>query len=104
MTATDRTSTIAAVRRGDLTAQEIAESHKPSAKIEDFGEKIGGAKKDLRQTYQKAMSEVLPVDAKNITLSPKTGPSPFRMQNTVSARSVPSTTSMHSCRLTGWPF
>ncbi|APB99009.1 LPD5 domain-containing protein [Polynucleobacter asymbioticus] len=69
VTGTDRTSTIAAVRRGDLTAQEVAESHKPAAKIEDFGEVIGGAKKDLWQTYQKAMSEELPVDAKNITLS-----------------------------------
>ena len=69
VTGTDRTSTIAAVRRGDLTAQEVAESHKPATKIEDFGEVIGGAKKDLWQTYQKAMSEELPVDAKNITLS-----------------------------------
>ena len=69
VTGTDRTSTIAAVRRGDLTAEEVAESHKPATKIEDFGEVIGGAKKDLWQTYQKAMSEELPVDAKNITLS-----------------------------------
>ncbi len=31
VTGTDRTTTIATVRRGDLTAQQVAESHKPSA-------------------------------------------------------------------------
>lgn len=69
VTGTDRTTTIAAVRRGDLTANEVAEAHKPTSKIVDFGEVIGGAKKDLWQTYQKAMSDEVPEDAKNITIS-----------------------------------
>lgn len=38
-------------------------------KIEDFGEKLEGAKKDLWKDYQKTMSEELPEDAKDITLS-----------------------------------
>lgn len=62
----DRTSTIAAVRRGDLTPSEVAEAHAP---IGDFGEKLEGAKKDLWQDYQKSMSDPLPEDAKDIVLS-----------------------------------
>lgn len=66
ITGVDRTSTIAAVRRGDLTPSEVAEAHAP---IGDFGEKLEGAKKDLWQDYQKSMSEPLPEDAKDIVLS-----------------------------------
>ena len=48
----------------------------PAAKgIEDFGEKIGGARKDLWQSYQKAMGEELPADGADITLS-KSFPEP----------------------------
>jgi GGDEF domain-containing protein len=37
--------------------------------IADFGEKLEGAKKDLWRNYQKAMSDELPTDVKEITLS-----------------------------------
>jgi GGDEF domain-containing protein len=37
--------------------------------INDFGEKLDGAKKDLWRNYQKAMSDELPTDAKDITLA-----------------------------------
>lgn len=40
-----------------------------SARIADFGEKLQGAKKDLWKTYQHAMGDELPADAKEITLS-----------------------------------
>jgi diguanylate cyclase (GGDEF)-like protein len=41
----------------------------PSTPINDFGEKLEGAKKDLWRNYQKAMSDELPADAKDITLA-----------------------------------
>ena len=44
VTGTDKLNTIAQVRDGKLTAEEVAEAH--GAKIEDLGEKIGGARKD----------------------------------------------------------
>lgn len=44
------------------------EQSKPES-ITDFGEKLEGAKKDLWKSYQKAMSDELPEDAKDITLS-----------------------------------
>lgn len=58
--------------------QQIAEVQKeepefepetPPAAIEDFGEKIAGARKDVYQAYQEAMQQPLPEDAEGITLS-----------------------------------
>lgn len=37
--------------------------------IEDFGDKIAGAKKDLWKDYKKSLSDELPADVKDITLS-----------------------------------
>lgn len=45
---------------------EAASSAQP---IVDFGEKIIGAKKDLWQSYKKTMTDALPADAKDISLS-----------------------------------
>lgn len=57
--------------QGELTQGELVS--KPlfgeAGKIDDFGEKLAGAKKDLWQTYRKAMSDELPADIKEITLS-----------------------------------
>ena len=50
----------------DMATTAMGESQ---AKIGDFGEKIDGARKDLWQSYRKAMSEELPADAKDITLA-----------------------------------
>jgi len=46
------------------------ENEKPSGeKIQDFGEKLEGAKKDLWQSYSKTMSDELPDDQSAITVS-----------------------------------
>lgn len=42
---------------------------KPKDTIEDFGEKIAGAKKDLWKDYEKAITDELPADIKDITLA-----------------------------------
>ena len=44
-------------------------SEQSNQSIQDFGEKIGGAKKDLWKDYKKSLSDELPTDAKDITLS-----------------------------------
>lgn len=51
----DFTDTIKDVRQGNLTAEEVAEAH--SAKIEDFGEKMAGAKKDMEAASRKEWSD-----------------------------------------------
>ena len=83
VTGNDMIQTLAAVRRGEVTADEVAEAHGVEAKpaqeakseeakpqsISDFGENLEGAKKDLWKSYKKAMTDELPADAKDITLS-----------------------------------
>lgn len=60
---------------GLFSAEEMKETlppFKPTTKperIEDFGEKIHGARKDLWGKYTEAMSQELPTDASEITLS-----------------------------------
>lgn len=49
--------------------QESATTEKPKDTIEDFGEKIAGAKKDLWKDYEKSIGDELPEDLKDITLS-----------------------------------
>jgi hypothetical protein len=46
-----------------------AESVGATTPISDFGEKIGGAKKDLWKGYSKTLGEELPADVKDITLA-----------------------------------
>ena len=47
----------------------VAERPVEGETIEDFGEKIMGAKKDMWQSYRESLSNTLPEDAKDITLS-----------------------------------
>lgn len=55
-------------------AAKAAPAEKPSAargkdRIEDFGEKIGGARKDLWGTFTSAIEQELPADLEKVTLS-----------------------------------
>lgn len=54
---------------GAAQGEEVTHPAAESAPIEDFGEKLHGAKKDLWHTYRKAMSDELPADLKEVTLS-----------------------------------
>lgn len=56
---------------GVLIDTKPLESKTESAKkrLEDFGEKLEGAKKDLWKDYKKAMGDALPADAAEITLA-----------------------------------
>lgn len=79
----EKLDTIKDVREGKVTAEEVADAYgapnqateedgadqAPVGRIDDFGEKLEGAKKDLWKNYQKAMGDELPADAKDITLS-----------------------------------
>lgn len=79
----EKLDTIKDVREGKVTADEVADAYAapdstevnneadaaPVGRITDFGEKLEGAKKDLWKSYQKAMADELPADAKDITLS-----------------------------------
>lgn len=79
----EKLDTIKDVREGKVTADEVADAYgahnqateedgedqAPVGRIDDFGEKLEGAKKDLWKNYQKAMGDELPADAKDITLS-----------------------------------
>lgn len=49
--------------------QESTATEKTKDTIEDFGEKIAGAKKDLWKDYAKSIGDELPDDLKDITLS-----------------------------------
>ncbi len=56
----------------DEKTGKVTPEEKPNdlnAPIEDFGDKLEGAKKDLWKDYQKSLSEELPTDAKDITLA-----------------------------------
>lgn len=76
VTGTARLTTIAAVNRGEITADDVAEAHGVDSKpITDFGQKIGGAKKDIWQSYKDKMDETKDVDIKAEPLS-KSWPAP----------------------------
>lgn len=70
VTGTEKLNTIAQVRQGNLTAEEVESAHKPN--IQDFGQKIGGAKKD---TYTRKLEESKEVDVSAEPLS-KSWPEP----------------------------
>jgi hypothetical protein len=70
VTGTEKLNTIAQVRQGNLTADEVASAHKN--KIDDFGEKIGGAKKD---TYTRKLEQSKEVNVESEPLA-KSWPEP----------------------------
>lgn len=51
------------------TAAVETPADKPKDTIEDFGEKISGAKKDLWKDYERSIGDELPAELKDITLS-----------------------------------
>jgi GNAT superfamily N-acetyltransferase len=51
------------------TSLEEQPNTEPEAPIDDFGEKLSGAKKDLWKGYSKSLGEKLPENLKDITLS-----------------------------------
>ncbi len=55
--------------RAGISAGSTKSADVTSDKIADFGEKIGGAKKDLWNDYKKSLSDNLPTNAKEITLA-----------------------------------
>lgn len=50
-------------------SQEKKSTKETDPKIDDFGEKLDGAKKDLWKDYRSAMDDALPTEAEKITLS-----------------------------------
>ena len=61
---------LTAMRQADMgKVKETDPAPEPKDHIADFGEKIGGARKDVWQGYSNKMTEVLPDDLKLITLS-----------------------------------
>ena len=61
---------LTALRQADMgKVKETAPAPEPQDHIADFGEKIGGARKDVWQDYGKRMTDALPDDLKLITLS-----------------------------------
>lgn len=56
-------------KSGDFIPPEKADKPVSGGMIDDFGEKIEGARKDVWKDYQKSMTDELPDDIKDITLS-----------------------------------
>lgn len=127
MTPGEKLNTIAAVNKGDVAPEDVKDvvgqaaqestdeeaPKEPAGKIEDFGEKIGGARKDVWQSYKKTLADAAEVDIQAEPLSKswpapdydsllEAGADPWAVAFMHAARDEVPTKPSKSWRLKGW--